>query len=153
MRRLALAYYCIGIVIFCVDRITKYMALLWLSDSSYWYNSFISFELVINRGISWGLLHSESNHEFIVVSLLIIVVTLILCWHAWNVLSKGQSIFGYVCVIAGSLSNIIDRIYYCGVIDFVLLSYKNFYWPVFNVADVAIVCGVIIILLQDDIWK
>ena len=152
MQMINFIYFFIGATIFCVDRLTKYLALFWLHNRPYKINSFISGDLVINRGVSWGLLHSESSNAFVFVSLLIVFVTLLICWQAYSLWCKNKFVVGYVCVITGSLSNIIDRMYYGGVIDFILLSYKNFYWPVFNVADIVIVGGILIILLQDETW-
>lgn len=60
-------------------------------------------------------------------------------------LSKNKLV-GLIAIIAGSLSNIVDRFIYGGVIDFIELSYNQWIWPVFNVADVAIVCGIGLIL-------
>lgn len=144
-------YWLIGLAVFCVDRATKSMALAWLSGFSYQFNSFLSFELVINRGISWGMFHSSSSTMFVIVSCVIAAVTMMVCWHAVYFFQRGLSLFGHVCIIAGSLSNLIDRGYYCGVIDFIVLSYNSVSWPVFNIADVAIVCGVGILLFQNDL--
>ena len=151
MRTKVWLYWLIGIMVFCVDRATKCMALAWLSDTSYQLNCFVSFELVINRGISWGMFHSLSSAAFVIVSCIIAAVTMMVCWHALYSLRRGLSVFGHVCIIAGSLSNIIDRVYYHGVIDFIVLSYNSVSWPVFNIADAAIVCGVGILLFQNDL--
>ncbi len=61
---------------------------------------------------------------------------------------KGFWIGGECFVLAGSLSNIVDRIIYHGVLDFILLSFNTWSWPVFNIADMAIVFGVGIMIIQ-----
>ena len=145
----AALYTLLGVIIFCVDRITKQYALVWCADTTYdttyQSTSFLSCELVMNRGISWGLFHSADVYAFIIVSLVIACVTGFICWHAYDTFKHGASIIGHVCIITGSVSNLIDRVVYGGVIDFILLSYKQYSWPVFNVADMAIVLGVVII--------
>lgn len=146
--RLMLIYLLVGIEIFCIDRVTKYMALAWLSDMPCQLNSFVSFELVINRGISWGMFHSSSSAAFVVVSCIIAAVTMLVCWHALYFSRRGLPIVGHIYIIVGSLSNIIDRLCYGGVIDFIVLSYHSVSWPVFNIADVVIVLGVGLLLLQ-----
>jgi signal peptidase II len=50
-------------------------------------------------------------------------------------------------IVSGGISNFIDRIWYGSVIDFVQLHYNDWYFPVFNVADVSITIGAIIFLL------
>ena len=51
-------------------------------------------------------------------------------------------------VLGGALGNLIDRVRYGEVIDFVLLHYRSFYWPAFNVADSCITVGVITLLVH-----
>jgi len=71
-----------------------------------------------------------------------------LCWFAYYNYKQGNNIAAEVCIIAGSISNLIDRVIYGGVIDFIILSYGSLSWPVFNVADAMIVLGVILLLLK-----
>jgi signal peptidase II len=68
--------------------------------------------------------------------------------YAYHQYLCGNSIIGEVCVVTGSLSNLIDRVVYHGVIDFIILSYNDFSWPVFNIADTIIVLGVGIMIFQ-----
>ena len=49
-------------------------------------------------------------------------------------------------VLAGALGNLYDRIYYGYVIDFIEFYYEDFSWPIFNVADIAISIGIILLL-------
>lgn len=135
-------------IIFIVDRITKLVALARCMQSACTVNPFLSFEIVFNRGISWGMFHGESDALFIGVSVLIALITLILCGYAYYNYVRGNSIVAEVCIIAGSACNLIDRVMYGGVIDFIILSYGHLSWPVFNVADAVIVLGVGMLLLR-----
>jgi len=139
-------YFFLAAFIFVVDRVSKMAALAYCTESARTINSYLSFEVVFNRGISWGMLNSTSDIVFVLVSLMIAVITAFLCWHAYYQYMRGNAILGEVCIIAGSVSNLIDRVVYGGVIDFIVLSYNTFSWPVFNVADAAIVCGVGILI-------
>src|SRR5262249_24486224 len=51
-------------------------------------------------------------------------------------------------ILAGTLGNIYDRVVFNGVRDFLHLHYRNFDWPVFNIADSCLVCGAILLLTQ-----
>jgi len=146
----ALAYIFLAVGIVIIDRITKLYALVHYAVSSYVVNSYLSFELVINRGISWGMFHSPSSITFTIVSCVIALLTMFLAWYAYQHYQRGRAIIGYTCIVAGSISNVIDRFIYGGVVDFILLSYKSYSWPVFNVADTAIVLGVLLVLLIDE---
>ena len=135
-------YIILALTIFIIDRITKIAALTWWMEHARYITPFLSCEVVLNRGISWGMLHSTNDIVFVVVSLIITVITAMLCWFAYYNYKRGNSILAEVCIITGSVSNLIDRAIYGGVIDFIILSYGNLSWPVFNVADMMIVFGV-----------
>jgi signal peptidase II len=149
MRRLyALLLYglaAVGIIAF--DRITKLWALQALQYSEYNVTAWLSFDVVFNRGISWGLFHAESTHQFAFVTLVIAFITFCIAWHAYQQFQRHRCIIGHILIIAGSLSNSFDRIMYGGVIDFILLHYDEWSWPLFNVADISIVIGACLFLL------
>ncbi len=111
-------------------------------------NSFLSFEVVFNRGISWGMFHSQSDVLFFIVSAIIAIITAVLCGYAYHNYMRGNVIAAEVCIIAGSCCNLIDRVMYGGVVDFIILSYGQLTWPVFNIADAVIVFGVGLFLLR-----
>jgi signal peptidase II len=139
------AFLFFGIVL--LDRISKWYAM------QQWHvplqiNQFLTFELAYNRGISWGMFHSTSNLVFACVSIAIGAVTLLVASSAWIRFMNGHSIIGELLVVAGSVSNLIDRALYGGVVDFILLSYGEWSWPVFNLADMAIVLGVGVMILE-----
>ena len=145
----SLLYLLFGTLLFCIDRVSKTIALRWCAEKPYTVNSFISGELVFNRGIMSGMLHSSNDTIFFLVSLLIVCFTVVFGFYAYKSYQEGRMVIGQVCVIFGSLSNIVDRIVYGGVIDFIVLSYNGYSWPVFNIADCAIVCGVAIMIIQE----
>ncbi len=140
-------YWVAGIAIFMIDRISKWYAVQhW--QTPYSVAPCVSFELVFNRGISWGMFHSSHMLTFGIVSALIAALTGYVGWIAYERLCKQQIIIGEVMILAGSISNLLDRVMYGGVVDFILISYKSWSWPVFNVADMSIVCGVFIMLWE-----
>lgn len=125
--------------IFTIDRITKYIMLV--IEEPYRVNEYIAFTLQYNRGISWSLFHSESTFVFAFLTALIALCIGAFCLYAFV---RYHNNFGITCelmVCAGAFSNLLDRFLYGGVIDFILLSYKSWSWPVFNIADLAIVVG------------
>lgn len=144
-------YFFISVAIFIIDRITKIAALTYLQTPRI-INEYLSFELTFNRGISWGLFSDTTAAAFFSVSAIIAIITVFLVWHAYahHMHKKDNSIIGHVCIIIGSVSNLIDRAVYGAVIDFILLSYHGYSWPVFNIADIAIVCGVGLFIFYDE---
>jgi signal peptidase II len=131
-----------------IDRVTKYWALHYL-DATNKLNEFISFDFTLNRGISWGMFHSENEGMFYLVTLVVIGVTLFLISFAYRRWQDAELILGELLVIAGAVSNIIDRIMYRGVIDFIVISFKGWSFPaIFNVADVCIVFGIFLMVFS-----
>ncbi len=147
-RRLLIPYVLLSAFVFLLDRITKYYALTSCSEQCR-VNAFLSFEVVFNRGISWGLLHSDGSALFLFVTFLIAAITFSFMFYAYLRLMQGFLIIGETLVIAGSLCNLIDRAWHKGVIDFIVLSYHDWSWPVFNIADAVIVTGVGVIIIQE----
>ena len=129
--------YCIFfLAILLVDRLTKLWALAHLHVT------------VLNRGISWSLLQSDDPLQFALVTTLVFCVMFIMAWYAYKQYKNNQPIWAEVAVIAGASSNIIDRFWYGGVVDFILLEYEQWSWPLFNVADIVIVGGIIVMVFN-----
>lgn len=132
-------------VIFSLDRLTKHLVLYQMPR--FIVNQFLSIDLVINRGISWGLFHSQQSGTFWALNVVIACIITTLLMYMITEYKSGRPILGETMVLAGALSNYCDRIWYHGVVDFIAFSFGTYGFPVFNVADIFIVCGVGLILL------
>lgn len=148
MKKLSrLLYYLLfGAGVILIDRLTKAYALSSCMQECK-IASFLSFFVTFNRGISFGMLHSTEDTFFMVLSLVVIGITLFLAAYAYARVHRGFAVFGETMVIAGSISNIIDRIFYGSVVDFIMFHGGNFTFPVFNIADMCIVIGIGLMLL------
>lgn len=142
-------YYSFGaLLLFTLDRITKSLALSYCVQQCT-INPFLTFQLTLNRGISWGMLHTESAAPFSAITIAVILLTIAVGYVMYSRYKRNRPFLGELLVCVGSFSNIIDRLLYNGVIDFIKLTYYNIWaWPIFNIADVCIVLGVIIMLIQ-----
>ena len=133
--------------VFTLDRVSKF-TILELSKPEGQLNievaSFINFNLVWNEGIAFGLLSFSQSFYYQTITILIILITLLIMWFAYK--TKGYEKLGFLLISGGSLGNIFDRVYYSAVIDFIDLNYNNFHWFIFNVADMFIFIGVVILL-------
>jgi signal peptidase II len=107
---------------------------------------FLDLVMVWNRGVSYGLLTQEGE---LGRWLLVAFGVLGGCLFGWWLFSTTRllSAVSLGLVIAGALSNVIDRLAYGAVADFFLLHAGDFEWYVFNLADVWIVAGVVGLLL------
>lgn len=112
---------------------------------------FMDFVLTWNRGISYGWLQQETiAGMWLLLAFKIAAVAALWVWLArvetrWSALGIGL-------IIGGAVGNAIDRMIHGAVVDFVLLHLDTvngrFNWYVFNIADVAIVAGVIALLYE-----
>ncbi len=106
---------------------------------------FLDFVLVWNTGISYGLLADHSQLVrvgLITLSLLIIGFLLFLAYrepHPWLR-------FAYALIIGGALGNVIDRVIHGAVVDFISLHGFGYYWYVFNIADIWITMGGVVVV-------
>lgn len=140
--------YGIGVAVLLVlDRIVKYEVVRRCLYPCR-LNEYLQCTMVFNRGTSWGLFHSQSNAIFWLVTVGVIALTGAVIGYAVLRMRAGYMILGETLVLAGSLSNIIDRLWYGGVLDFIEFSYQGWVWPVFNGADVLIVIGVFFMMVE-----
>lgn len=123
-----------------IDRATKLWALNLKTDFLVTPNFY--FSLVFNKGISWGIFNNGDNWTFLLVSGLVCLITIFLTVHIMGKLKQSLPIFPELLILFGSISNILDRIIYSGVIDFIVIDFGFWIFPVFNLADCAIVLGV-----------
>lgn len=133
-------------VILGLDRWTKLAAVRYLSSQNYLLFPGLKLELAYNHGVSWGMFSASGLGTRCFLSGLIFAALGWLCWHSYYRLKQRHRIWGELLVLAGALGNLWDR-WLCGaVIDFIAVYWRNWYFPVFNLADVAIFMGVLVML-------
>ena len=134
-------------IVFFLDRVSKYI-ILRLSEPLGELNisiiSFLNFNLIWNNGIAFGLFSFEQDFYYNLLTLIIISITSVISWFAYR--ANGMEKISYLMIIGGSIGNIFDRIYYSSVLDFIDISINNFHWFIFNVADMFISIGVILLI-------
>ncbi len=96
-----------------------------------------------NFGISFGLFSGILDAKFIVFLGIIVTIFLFLMMLKT---SNNYEKWALVLILTGAISNIVDRAVNNYVLDFIFLHYKDFYWPAFNLADIYISLGILIII-------
>ena len=135
-------------VIAALDQLTKYLIATRLSPfDSIEIFPFLHIVNVRNTGAAFGSFRGLGSNFFIIVSVIaIIFVVSLLLKRAYNTL-------GLSLVLGGAIGNLVDRIFYGNVVDFVDFSFGTFHWPAFNVADSALTVGIFIIVLSSLLKK
>ena len=108
-------------------------------------NKFLDLVYVQNFGVSFGLFSGIVSHWFLVIIGLLIVL---LIYYLMISSKKKSEKLAYFIIIIGAISNILDRIINTYVVDFILIHYKNYYWPAFNLADIYITIGIIMLIIS-----
>ena len=134
--------------LFTIDRLVKVFLLNFLQENqlnSFRLNNFFEVTLVWNEGVSYGLFPQQSY----VGQLIIIFFSLIICvWIAKFITNSDiryRSIT-LILILAGASSNMIDRLIYGAVADFFHFEIATYSWYVFNIADIYIVSGLLILI-------
>ena len=137
------------IILFCVllDRYTKNEVIINFSENVFFINNFINIDLIWNTGIGFGFLSTESSLIYNLVSALVGVVIVILCYFI--IISEVTDKLIYSIIIGGAIGNFYDRLIFNAVPDFIDLHYDRYHWFTFNVADIFITLGIIIFLTNE----
>jgi signal peptidase II len=129
-----------------LDRISKlfFINLFSLGESMPVLRNIFHFTLVYNTGIAFGLFQDQGI-VFIIIS---IAAILLFSWFVYSQRAQEEfsqlSVFAFSLIIGGAFGNLIDRLQFGFVIDFIDFRI----WPVFNIADSAITIGALILILK-----
>jgi signal peptidase II len=144
-RDLRLKAYGIGTLVVALDRLTK-----WLIES---HVSFLDTYRVIpgffdivrseNRGVAFGLFNDSTSQWrttlLVLLSIAAVIGVSVVLWRPDRL--DRTSRWGFALILGGAAGNVVDRILWGRVTDFLLFYIRDYQWPAFNVADSAIVIG------------
>jgi len=143
-------WFSLALFVIILDQITK----LWIDNHFELYESLAIFPqfnltLLYNRGAAFSFLANEGGWQrwFFTISSLIVSIVLII----WLIrLDAKQRLLAYALalVLGGAIGNLIDRMVYGYVIDFIDVYYQQWHWPAFNVADSAISLGAVMLVID-----
>ncbi|MFQ6615469.1 MAG: signal peptidase II [Fidelibacterota bacterium] len=128
------------------DQVTKHLARTTMvpHESIPVLGSFFRLTYVENSGIAFGINFRGGPVIFTVTS---VVATLVVIGYAWKYRHRELSLRLSLALIAGgAVGNVIDRLLFGKVVDFLDFSFGAFHWPVFNVADSCVTVGIILFL-------
>lgn len=142
----SLRYYFIAFLWLVLDQWTKYWVVtnMELAEQIPVIDGFFYITSHRNRGAAFGILQ---NQTWLFISITIIVVAFVLV-YIWK-MRKNHPLTALALsfVLGGALGNLIDRVRTGEVVDFFHFQYKVYQFPIFNIADSVIVCGVILLMI------
>lgn len=101
---------------------------------------------IYNKGISFGLFGDMANGNLILSIVAIGIIIILWVWFLRNITIFNILPIGLIT--GGAIGNLIDRALHQGVVDFIDFHWQDWHYPAFNIADSAIVLGVIILALK-----
>ena len=138
------------LIIFSLDRISKLYVIFQNEknlSSNLFTSKFLNINLIWNDGIAFGLFSFDEKMYYNILTVLILIITLVILWMITK--TKGLEKFAFLMIFGGSLGNVFDRIFYSSVPDFIDFHINNFHWFIFNVADIFITVGVIMLIMLE----
>ena len=140
-------------VIFVLDRLSKIYVvdLIQHKGGEVFLYDFLNLTLNWNTGIAFGLLSSNANLFYHLVSALILLIIIYLIYLMAISDNSGKVIISLI--IGGAVGNLYDRLTYFAVPDFIDFHIENYHWFTFNIADVFISLGIFGMILKEFIFK
>lgn len=137
--------YIIAVFILLLDQISKSLVEIYfkLNESVVVIKDFFNITVAHNTGGAWSILNNHS-YLFIVFSIIALVVLIRFMFQFKNNLRNN---IAFACTVAGIMSNLADRIFLGYVRDFLDFKIFGYDYPIFNVADIAIVVGVFLLII------
>lgn len=143
----------ISVVVLILDQCTKLLAnTLLAAHQSVELLPFLALRKAYNYGAAFSFLGDASGWQrwfFIVLALVVIVI--LVAWLRRLPAGDTRTRLALVLILGGAAGNVIDRLVYGYVIDFIDVFYGSWHWPTFNIADSAISIGAFLLLL-DAFW-
>ena len=140
--------------IFLLDRISK-IYVIYLDKkflgSEIFSSKFLNINLIWNEGSAFGLLNFEKNHLYNLLTVLIFIIIIAIIFMTIN--TQGLRKYSLLMILGGALGNVFDRIIYKRVPDFIDFHVGDFHWFIFNVSDIFITIGVILMIFFEIIGK
>ena len=110
---------------------------------------FFDFTLMYNRGAAFSFLASEAGWQRWFFVGLGTIASGVIVWMLRRHIAQPRFCLALTLILGGAVGNVIDRLIYGHVVDFLLFYWRNWYYPAFNVADMGIVCGAILLVLDE----
>lgn len=145
----------VALIIIIFDQLTK----IWIVQNLVLHdvipvNSFFSIAHAHNYGAAFGFLNNAGGWQTIFFTVVAFIVsTIMIVWLKRIAGIERQLSLALSLVLGGAIGNVIDRIQYGYVVDFIVLYYDKWQFPAFNIADSAITIGAILLLMDSFGWK
>ena len=143
-----------ALIIFLLDRISKIYVINLdkkLLGSEIFSSKYLNISLIWNEGIAFGLLSFDQKNLYNLLTIIIILIIFFI--FLVTLKSSGFKKLALIMILAGALGNVYDRIIYKAGPDFIDFHVGNFHWFIFNVSDIFITVGVVLMIILELTYK
>ena len=140
----------IVISIFILDRATKIYVINFYDNNlgdELLNSKYLNIRLIWNEGIAFGLFSFDEKILYNILTFLIGLVIFIIFFMLRT--NEGLKKYSLLLILGGAFGNFYDRIKYNAVPDFIDFHIENFHWFIFNVSDIFITIGVILMIVLE----
>lgn len=139
-------YYLLAVIVVMIDQWTKWLVIkkMELQEKIPVIENFFYLTSHRNKGAAWGILQDQMVFFYIITVLVVIGIVYYMEKHI-----KGQKLMAvsFSLILGGAIGNFIDRLFRKEVVDFLDFNIFSYDYPIFNVADMALVIGVGLVLI------
>ncbi len=153
MKSSAIKWIWLSIAVIILDQITKY----YISHQFSLYETLslfpgLNLTYVHNTGAAFSFLSDAGGWQrWLFISLSSIISIILIVWMKRHPAADIWMAIALALILGGAIGNLIDRVMFGYVIDFIVVYYQRLYWPAFNIADSAISVGVVMMII-DSFW-
>ena len=140
----------IAVVVVLLDQVTKItMSKLLLYGQSEAITTYFNLVMVYNKGAAFSFLSDQAGWQRYFFTGVSVIASVFILWMLKRNLDQRLFCWSLALILGGAIGNLIDRVAYGHVIDFLDFHMQGWHWPAFNVADSAITVGAILFVLDE----
>jgi signal peptidase II len=145
----ALPWFVLAAALVIIDRLSKLAVLgAFAPGERLELTGFLNLVLVFNRGAAFSFLAGASGWQTLLFGAIALIAALVVSWLILRTPGRRLLCTGLALILGGALGNLVDRLLYGHVVDFVDLHAFGWHWPAFNVADSGITVGAGLVLIE-----
>lgn len=140
----------VALVVVLLDQVSKItMSRLLSYGQSETINSVLNLVMVYNQGAAFSFLANSGGWQRWFFSALALAVSIFIVWMLNRNANQRMFCWSLSLILGGAVGNLIDRLAYGHVIDFLDFHIRGWHWPAFNIADSAITIGAVLFVLDE----
>ena len=146
----AKAYLFLALLVLIADQISKWWAQMSLPMAqAIKVTDFLNWFLIYNPGAAFSFLSQAGGWQRWFFTIIGIVAAAVIIWLLQKNTQDRPFCIALALILGGAIGNVLDRLLYGAVVDFIDVHYQGWHWPAFNIADSAITLGVILLIFDE----